>query len=69
MTANELRSARLQHLSLRIGKRRQAKTKPFTDRSQNSGQITGATYQFYDDVEPGKHYYYWLQLVQEMGMS
>ncbi len=32
-----------------------------------SGRIQGAAYQFFDDVEPGKRYYYWLQLVQESG--
>ena len=31
--------------------------------------MVGASYQFSDVVEPGKRYYYWLELVTSHGLS
>ncbi len=31
------------------------------------GQMEGATYDYYDGVDPGKNYFYWLELVQVYG--
>ncbi len=45
----------------------QQKRTPSPIEAKMSGQTLGAAYQFFDDVEPGKHYYYWLELVQDNG--
>ncbi len=43
------------------------KRNPSPIEAKMSGRIQGAAYQFFDDVEPGKRYYYWLQLVPTSG--
>ena len=35
--------------------------------AEHSGQMLGASYQFFDVVEQGKRYYYWLELVKHHG--
>ncbi len=35
--------------------------------AQHSGQMQGASYQFSDNVDQGKRYYYWLELVKNQG--
>ncbi len=45
----------------------QQKRNPSPIEAKMSGQTLGAAYQFFDDVEPGRHYYYWLELVQASG--
>ncbi len=35
--------------------------------ARNPGQMVGSTYHYNDAVQPGKHYYYWLELVQTEG--
>ena len=35
--------------------------------AQHSGEMVGASYQFSDVVEPGRRYFYWLELVKNQG--
>ena len=35
--------------------------------AEHSGQMQGASYQFFDAVDQGKRYYYWLELVKRQG--
>ena len=35
--------------------------------AKKPGQVDGATYDYYDGIDPGKNYFYWLELVQVYG--